>query len=287
MVGNCLDAITAAVDLNKRAGTLILDAKQITDLDTAHVPAIVGSWVSQYETGSVSRLSAPVLSGIISSINALAECFRYNDASSGTVVRRWYRSLSSRYVRQVMVSLKRSDIRILDDAFDMHSGYVLNFSDRTMAEFFEDEFGVDIYQEKYGFDGTSKAKPLRAFIETEDEYTVAKVARTLWQHRENLSRYQNKASEAEALKARFFDLVARIKGGGSVPRTDALDRERKSKRLEELIAAIERDIGANKPAAALDRLHTYCMKKFAHLLEERGCTWDRNYQLQSLGRAHV
>src|SRR3546814_7188937 len=76
---------------------------------------------------------------------------------------------------------------ILDDAFDMHSGYVLNFSDRTMAEFFEDEFGVDIYQEKYGFDGTSKAKPLRAFIETEDEYTVAKVARTLWQHRENLS----------------------------------------------------------------------------------------------------
>src|SRR3546814_17755700 len=92
-----------------------------------------------------------------------------------------------------MVSLKRSDIRILDDAFDMHSGYVLNFSDRTMAEFFEDEFGVDIYQEKYGFDGTSKAKPLRAFIETEDEYTVAKVARTLWQHRDNMSSYQTKA----------------------------------------------------------------------------------------------
>src|SRR3546814_4870815 len=80
MVGNCLDAITAAVDLNKRAGTLILDAQQITDLDTAHVPAIVGNWVSHYETGSGSSLSAPVLSGIISSINALAECFRYNDA---------------------------------------------------------------------------------------------------------------------------------------------------------------------------------------------------------------
>src|SRR3546814_7007466 len=57
MVGNCLDAITAAVDLNKRAGTLILDAQQITDLDTAHVPAIVGNWVSHYETGSGSSLS--------------------------------------------------------------------------------------------------------------------------------------------------------------------------------------------------------------------------------------
>src|SRR3546814_20607268 len=50
MVGNCLDAITAAVDLNKRAGTLILDAQQITDLDTAHVPALVGNWVSHSET---------------------------------------------------------------------------------------------------------------------------------------------------------------------------------------------------------------------------------------------
>ena len=45
-----------------------------------------------------------------------------------------------------MVKLKRSNLRIFDDAFAMHSGYVLNFSDRTLAEFFEDEFGIDIYQ---------------------------------------------------------------------------------------------------------------------------------------------
>jgi len=48
MVGNCLDAITSAVDLHNRAGSLILDAQQIADLDTAHVPAIVGNWVSHY-----------------------------------------------------------------------------------------------------------------------------------------------------------------------------------------------------------------------------------------------
>lgn len=96
MVGNSLDAITAAVDLHKRAGTLILDAQQISDLDTVHVPAIVGNWVSHYETGSGSSLSAPVLAGVISSIDSLAECFRYDDTSGGTTVRRWYKSLSSR-----------------------------------------------------------------------------------------------------------------------------------------------------------------------------------------------
>src|SRR3546814_13364197 len=79
--------------------------------------------------------------------------------------------------------------------------------------------------------------------------------------------YTTLVRSAGALKARFFDLVARIEGCGSVPRTDALDRFKRDETLEELIAAIERDIGANKPAAALDRLHTYCMKQFAHLLE--------------------
>jgi hypothetical protein len=180
-----------------------------------------------------------------------------------------------------MVALKRSEMRVFDDAFSMHSGYVLDFSDRTMAEFFEDEFGIDIYQEKYRFNGSSKAKHLRGFIQVEDEYIVAKVARALWQYREGLPRYQENSPEVDDLKMRFFDLISRIEGGGAVPRTDALDRFKADETLEELIAAIERDIGANKPAAALDRLHTYCMKKFAHLLEERGIPWDRNDPLQS------
>ena len=186
-----------------------------------------------------------------------------------------------------MVSLKHSEMRILDDAFDMHSGYVLNFSDRTMAEFFEDEFGIEIYQEKYGFNGSSKAKHLRAFVQIEDEFTVAKVVRVLWQHRESLPRYQHAGPENDALKTRFFDLVSRIEGGGAVPRTDALDSFKRDETLEELIAAIERDIGANKPAAALDRLHTYCMKKFAHLLDERGITWGRDDPLQSRAGKYV
>jgi len=96
MVNNCLDAITSAVELHKKAGTLVLNAKQVQDIDTSHVPAIVGNWVSHYETGSGSSLSAPVLVGVIKSIDSLAECFRYDDASGDSTVRKWYRSLSKR-----------------------------------------------------------------------------------------------------------------------------------------------------------------------------------------------
>jgi recombinational DNA repair ATPase RecF len=96
MVSNCLGAIKAAVDLHDNAGSLVLDTQQVQDLDTVHVPALIGNWVSHYETGTGGSLSAPVLLGVVQTIDDLAECFRFDDNSTGTVVRRWYKSLSSR-----------------------------------------------------------------------------------------------------------------------------------------------------------------------------------------------
>ena len=161
----------------------------------------------------------------------------------------------------------------------MGSGYVLDFSDRTFAEFFDDQ-GITIYQERYGFNGTSKAKHMRAFIEIEDAFTVCRVLRQLWEHRESLPQY-GKSDPAGQLKARFVTVLDRLESGGEIPRTDAIDRFARDQTLDELVAAIERDIGANRPAAALDRLHTYCMKKFGHLLDMRGVEWERAEPLHS------
>jgi len=66
-----------------------------------------------------------------------------------------------------------------------------------------------------------------------------------------------------------------IESGGGVPRTDSIDRFIRDETLDELVSSIERDIAANKPVAALDRLHTYCMKKFGHLLDVHQVPWDR------------
>ena len=50
-----------------------------------------------------------------------------------------------------MADIKKSEIRTIEQAmsFPKGLGYVLDFSDRTMSEFFEEEFGVEIYDEKY------------------------------------------------------------------------------------------------------------------------------------------
>jgi hypothetical protein len=184
------------------------------------------------------------------------------------------------YPQIKMGALKYSEMRTIEDAFDMHGGYVLDFSNRTFSEFFDDELRMDIYNQKYGMNGSSKANHLRSFIKAENEGTVARALRGLWAYRESIASYRATPNH-EAIKSALFGLLDRMEGQVGGPKTDAIDRFKTDETLDELVAAIERDIGANKPVAALDRLHTYCMKKFAHLLDDRQIEWDRSEPLHS------
>jgi hypothetical protein len=63
-----------------------------------------------------------------------------------------------------VVDLKHSDFKIIDEAFQTGDpGYALNFSDKTFAEYFDDEFGIDIDQSEYRAGGNSKMNRLRTF----------------------------------------------------------------------------------------------------------------------------
>jgi DNA repair exonuclease SbcCD ATPase subunit len=94
-VGNALDAINDSLDLHRRANALILDAQQQADFSNRHVPAIIANFVSHYETGSGTPITAHVLLGVLQSIDDLVECFKYADTQNPPQ-RRWYRSLSQR-----------------------------------------------------------------------------------------------------------------------------------------------------------------------------------------------
>lgn len=84
-----------------------------------------------------------------------------------------------------MSSLKAIEKRVFEDLFGMASGYVLDFSNSTFAEFFREAVNIDIYAPKYDFNGDSKAKRLRAFWEAESDDLVGKVLNGLleeWQY---------------------------------------------------------------------------------------------------------
>ena len=67
-----------------------------------------------------------------------------------------------------MPNIRAIDMKLVDDLFEMSSGYVLDFNDRTMAAFFAEEINVDIYDPVYQDQGTSKAKRLRCYLNKVD-----------------------------------------------------------------------------------------------------------------------
>ena len=74
-----------------------------------------------------------------------------------------------------MSNLKASEMRVVDRVLEMESGYVLNFSDRTIAEFFLDELNIDFNDPSFAVNGTSKAKRLRTFLQAVDKATAARL----------------------------------------------------------------------------------------------------------------
>ena len=106
-------------------------------------------------------------------------------------------------------------MRLIDDLFDMGDGYVLDFSDKTFAEFFEDELNINIDEPRYEVDGTSKAKRLRYFLRSEDDETRIKTLLSLWEYREANRRRNSIEETYPNAEEEFYSLIERL--GGNRP----------------------------------------------------------------------
>jgi len=181
-----------------------------------------------------------------------------------------------------MVELKRSDISLIESyvSWPRGFGYVLDYSDRTFAEFFEDEFNIDIEENRFLNRGSSKRHRLLSFCLQEPATIVAKVLRALSDERLRIAQSEQNVP-VDDLRDKFLQLIVRIETAADNPKTDALYRYESDETLDELVQDLERTLAANKPAVALDHLHTYCMKKFAYLLSIRGVECTQNDALNS------
>lgn len=86
-----------------------------------------------------------------------------------------------------MSSLTSLEKRRFEDLLGMRSGYVLDFSNNTFHQFFKENVGINIYDDRYAYNGESKAKYLRAFWEMDDDAGVGVALKALLE----LWRYQN------------------------------------------------------------------------------------------------
>jgi hypothetical protein len=105
----------------------------------------------------------------------------------------------------------------LDEIFEMGGGYVMDFSDRTMSRFFAEELNVDIDDQAYREQGTSKAKRLRCYLNKVDLATSVKTLRALWEYREGRRKDRGREEWVQNGEGRFHSLLARMEGKPGAP----------------------------------------------------------------------
>ncbi|RVJ59509.1 DUF3644 domain-containing protein [Sinorhizobium medicae] len=111
-----------------------------------------------------------------------------------------------------MPKIRPIDMATLDQIFDMGGGYVLNFSDRTFAEFFADELNVDINDDVYYAEGGSKGKRLRYYLKQADTETAVRTLQALWEHREAFRQMRGLPDDVPNAHGRLLDIIDRLRG---------------------------------------------------------------------------
>lgn len=109
-----------------------------------------------------------------------------------------------------MSSLTDTEKRYFESLLGMGSGYVLDYTDQTFAEFFKTHH-VAIHDAKYQTYGSSKAKKLRSFWEQEPDALVGKVLSELLDTSETIGALNGQQSD-DAVLAKARSIVARLEG---------------------------------------------------------------------------
>lgn len=171
----------------------------------------------------------------------------------------------------------------LEKLFQMGGGYVLDFSNRTLAEFVAESTGRDIYDAKYDYASGSKANRVRAFWTQEPNYLVGKLVSDLLAY--------CRPSAGDPDRDRLFEecqrIAARLLQSAPVDALDAITPEGTERGFEVLARAVRDSIEKNEPEAGLDRLHTFVTKLIRTLSERRGVAIDREKPLHSIFGEYV
>ena len=156
-----------------------------------------------------------------------------------------------------------------------------------MAEWFRETCGLDIFQEQFQIEGNSKGKTLRGFVAVAEPRLVAQVLRALWGYRCSLpSVAANDPVQEARLLAWLEQFALELEASSGVPLDEAFKETSGDITLTKLRASIAADLIGEKPDVALDRVHTYCVKRLRHLLAARGQEFDATTPLDALFGAY-
>jgi hypothetical protein len=163
----------------------------------------------------------------------------------------------------------------LEKLFEMGSGYVLDFNNRTFQEFVWGSTGKNIFDDTYSNASGSKANRLRAFWHKEPNHVTGKLLNALLDHCKDSKGSTDLFRECQRISLRLLQ-------ESSVQDIEAIEPNASGKDFDALAKSVRKSIEDNEPEAGLDRLHTFVVKYVRVLCEKNGIETDRDKPLHSL-----
>ena len=177
-----------------------------------------------------------------------------------------------------MSDLTGIERRKLERLFSMSSGYVLNFSDRTFSDFF-DEYNININTEPYLAGGTSKANRMRMFWKLNDNITVGRITKDLIDYAQEQDCLGDKnptfLNECRRIPTRLLSKTG-------VSEAESLRATTNDRDFEVVAEHIRQAIEKQQPEGALDRLHTFTIKFIRNICITYEIDTNRDKPLHSL-----
>ncbi|CAK7192113.1 hypothetical protein COMNV_00298 [Commensalibacter sp. Nvir] len=183
-----------------------------------------------------------------------------------------------------MSNLTSFERRTLEKLLGMRGGYVLNFTDRTYAEFFND-YHVKIDAEQYRTGGDSKAKRMRTFWNVASNAIVGRVLKgliTTGIQEECFGDNSNSQLIEECQK-----IAQRLLNNQPVAELDALIAIADERDFEVVAEHIRELIEKNQPEGGLDRLHTFVNKFIRVTCTPYGISITRDKPMHSVFGEYV
>lgn len=129
-----------------------------------------------------------------------------------------------------MAKLTFSEKQLIETVFEMESGYLLNFSNRTFKDFMEDVVEYDIYNK---YPDLSKAKMLREFIKDESDSYVGKAVVLLINHMKDNDLIEE---EKEEKVNKLYVIGKRLLG-----KTNNKEYKEKAKEVNHIVSIVDYD----------------------------------------------
>lgn len=177
--------------------------------------------------------------------------------------------------------------KLIERPLGMEKGYVLDFSNKTIEVFFNEEFGIDFYTYSNQRNGTSKAKILRTILNDSSSAQSEKILLALWDHRKETAResmwFGTDQQDEKELEERYFSVISELDCDEHDNYHDVLETPKTpDETLGMLISSIQTEISVNGVSAAIDRVHTFCVNKFRGIMTANSFKFDHSEPLHSL-----